>query len=404
MDITGAVLSAQTQMPCGASGLTRTVYLSSGDGSKAISIVESDTAGNTGSTSISVVNDTTAPLLTQTTASPTSYSKIDTLTLGGACESTRIVIVSLGGVEDGRYTCAGSLWSYTTTAKTTDATRVYTITEADGAGNTSSVSTTWVRDTVAPPFTFANGTASSTETVNGNNYTFSGDCDSTANTATSSILVTGPGISGSAVVNCSLGHWSYAAPTQPTNGTYAYVFTQTDRATNGTTINGNWIRSGQGPVFTAASTLLKSNGNTVTFSGACESAYPILVSSGPGSPSAPSCTSNAWSFTTPSIGTDGTVTYVLTQQNALNDVSTLTLNFQRDTVRPVMTGLFINNGDLETARFNVKIDMTATDAANPITKVCLLQVAWPDTSTPPSPTSAPLSTDSCWQSLAALGI
>ncbi|RYZ91516.1 MAG: hypothetical protein EOP04_00175 [Proteobacteria bacterium] len=403
LSISGDVSPALSNLSCASGTVSRTIYFTAAEGSKAVNVIETDRAGNTGTASRSFINDTIAPALTQTSALPTTYSGGSTITLGGSCETSLDVYVKLGGVTEGQIPCNRGSWSYTTATQTTDGNRVYTVAQTDAAGNVASVSLTWIRDSVAPSFTFDDLSSSYSAVAISNSYTFIGNCDSSASVASLSINISGSGIAGSTNVSCSLGTWTYTTPTVTVDATYNYIFVQTDRSGNATTLTGSWTRSATGPVFTATSILIKSAANNATFAGVCNSSFTIAVS-GPGSPSTPSCTSGAWTFTTPTASTDGNKVYTLMQTNTLNVSTTLTLTFLRDTGAPAVSGMQINGGDTTTNAYRVNAQFTATDAHSPIASICILKKSWANTSTSPTAPTRPVSTDDCWQSLISLGL
>jgi hypothetical protein len=111
-----------------------------------------DNAGNSSSSSSGAdfTIDSTPPAITQTTiaASP-YYFNGATVTWGGACEANDSMTVS--GTDSAALTCtAGGTWSYTTAAQGSDGSYTYNFSIVDGAGNTNSVSRTWIRDTTLP--------------------------------------------------------------------------------------------------------------------------------------------------------------------------------------------------------------------------------------------------------------
>ncbi|RZA26837.1 MAG: hypothetical protein EOP10_02290 [Proteobacteria bacterium] len=402
LSISGDLINTVNAL-CTSGSLTRTLYFSTPQGAKSVLVQETDTAGNIGSVSRSFINDTTPPNLTQTTALPTTYSSATSLVLGGSCENYSDVVILFEDAEDGRVSCSSSTWTYSTSTVSTDATRVYTINQSDSAGNKSQVLTTWVRDSQSPGFLFEDFTSTFTVTVTANSYTFKGSCDSSPSTQNPSILVAGPGITGTESTNCVLGSWSYLSPTQSSNGFYLYTFTQSDRAGNGSTIYGSWTRDVSGPAFTISNNLLKSKDDTVTFNGTCSAAFSIAVT-GPGSPTSPACTSGLWSFPTPVSATDGSLIYNLSQTNGLGTSTTVKATFIRDTTAPVVSGLKINNNASATLAYRVSLALAAVDAGTAVQSLCFFQAAWPDSSTSPTPPAPPTASDNCWQSLSTLGV
>ncbi|RYZ66049.1 MAG: hypothetical protein EOP09_13295, partial [Proteobacteria bacterium] len=298
VSISGNIVTPLSNITCAAGTVTRTVFLTAGEGAKTITATETDAAGNIGTASRSFVNDTVSPTLTQTALTSPSYANTNTLTIGGACENSLSVLVHLAGALDGQASCNGS-WSYTLSAQSVDGTRNYTLSQTDNAGNKTEVAFVWSRDTVAPNFSFDDLSATFTGSANANTFSFSGYCESSASVTNPSLSVTGPGISTTVQSSCVNGRWSYTSPAQSSNGLFIYTFIQSDRASNTTTIYGSWTRNAAAPTLSSTITTVKSQVSTATFTGICTNAYPIVIS-GPGSPSNLSCTSSAFTFTTPS--------------------------------------------------------------------------------------------------------
>ncbi|OQW50447.1 MAG: hypothetical protein A4S09_01240 [Proteobacteria bacterium SG_bin7] len=148
-------------------------------------------------------------------------------------------------VDGGGYSTCTSPKTYT---GLTQASHTFHVRATDNAGNTSSSqSYTWTIDLTAPVLTVtsANPLNSNTNTV-----TFSGACQ-----AGLTINITGPDMTTTA---CGAGTWSYTTNTQTTDAARVYNFTQTDTATNVTTVSGTWTRDTVAPVFTAGQMKINS--------------------------------------------------------------------------------------------------------------------------------------------------
>ena len=223
--------------------------------------------------------------------------------------------------------------------------------------------------------------------------TFSGDCETGVSIAL--------GGSASGTASCAGGLWSFS-PTQTTDGTYPYSFTQTDPAGNVTTINGSWVRSTSGPVITITqSTPQITSGASLTISGTCSGGtagsngvITITISGAGTGTASTSCSSinatlGTWSYNA-SQTTDGSYTYLFSTTDNFSTprTSQASLVWQRSTSAPLLTGgsFTINGGtNTTTATSYNPVSFAATDGASSITSFCLKTA-----------NSAPLSTDSCW--------
>lgn len=120
-----------------------------GEGNVTLNFDHSDDAGNNAiSVSKIIIKDTIAPILTQTSFQSGNFTNTNSITFGGVCENGASLIVS--GDDSASVTCSGSAWSFTTDSKFIDGTYSYTFTHTDANGNISSLSSSWVRDTVTP--------------------------------------------------------------------------------------------------------------------------------------------------------------------------------------------------------------------------------------------------------------
>lgn len=294
------------------------------DGSYNYSISQTDTVGNTASTSATWVRDTSGPLLTQVNVVSPVSTNTNSVVFGGACETGLTVQVS--GAENSTMTCVSGGWSFATN-KSTDGSYSYTFTETDSASNSTTVNVTWDRDSGAPSLTqslFISGTRTNTNTV-----TFGGSCEV-------GIPVQVSGANSSSVV-CNAGNWQYNVPAKNSDGTYAYTITQTDAAGNTSSVSVNWIRDTVAPILTQTSFTPSGKAtanNTVSFSGACENGLDVIVSGA--DTASVSCVDLAWSFVSNKT-TDNLYTYTFSQTDSAGNATSVVVDWKRDTTQPMLT-------------------------------------------------------------------
>jgi hypothetical protein len=391
ISFSGAGLLSTVNIACPSGTFSQLVFFSAGDGSKAVSLTQTDLAGNTATISRSFIRDTTAPAITQITQASPHYNKVNSATFGGACETGLAVVVS--GTDSTSITCTGAAWSYTTVNQTSDGTRAYTFTQTDAAGNEGQISATWVRDTIAPALALA---SPSSFVTSGNSVTFAGTCENGLSVITSG--------SSSASTPCSGGNWSYTVPTTTTDGNYAYTFTETDLAGNATTVSGTWNRSTSGPVITITqpSPQLTTNG-ALTISGTCSGGTAgsngVITITGAVSTSVPCSSTNSslgtWSYSA-TQASDGSYNYNFSTTDNFSTPRTSSAAFvwQKDSTLPVITNgsLNVNGGASSTAVSYVPVSFSATDNLTTVAKFCLKNSS-----------VAPLSTDSCWYPVGGSG-
>jgi len=335
--ISGACESLATVNLTGASTLTTTCASSaysftvnkSADGVYNFSLSESDLAGNqSATTSFSWQRDTVAPTAPtiQNPGSNPYTSATSSLTIAGACQAG--ATVNLSGSATNSQSCTSGTYSFSVT-ESVDGTYNFTLNQTDVAGNTSPNATQqWVRDSsvpAAPTITSPNPNPIHT---NGSSLTIAGGCISGY-----TVLLSG---SASGSVTCASSAFSFNA-TASTDGQYTYQVIQKSLANvSSAAATVTWTRDTVAPtkptITAPATTPYYSNGNTLTLSGACESAATVSLS---GSATAStSCVSSAYSFTvTKSV--DGTYTLNVKQTDLAGNASTTSsVTWIRDTVAP----------------------------------------------------------------------
>lgn len=375
----GSGLLSSFSQPCTGGSFSQTLYFSAGEGAKAVTVSQTDAAGNTTSVSRNFVRDNTAPTLTQTVSATTTYSKQNTVTFGGACEND--LPISVTGADTSSVSCSSGTWAYTTAAKTTDGTYNYTFTQTDVAGNAAAISAQFVRDTVAPTLavTSANPIVNALDSA-----TWSGTCESGL-----SISITG---STTATTPCTGGSWSYT-DSSTTNGTRNLSLVQTDQPGNVSgALSLSWTRDTTAPNLSlnaGQNSTIKNALNAVSWTGVCEAGLNIVVS-GAQSTSF-SCPSGTFTYTPPTETADGTRTYNLSQTSVSSVTTTISLSWTRDTLGPVFQAshFVVNSGVGTTSSRQVPVTFRAVDAMTQIAHLCIKSA----TGAVPS---APANNDSCW--------
>lgn len=381
------ILSPFSQLCPGSGNFSQVLYLSAGEGAKPVSLSQTDAAGNSTSISKTFLRDSTAPVLTQTLRQPVSFSKLDTMTFGGVCETG--LNVAVNGADSNSVACENSNWSYTTAAKTLDGVYSYTFTQTDPVGNQSSVSAQFVRDTAEPllevdssnPVTNALTSAS-----------WSGTCESGL-----SISVSGAVTS---TLSCNGGFWSLSDTTTE-NGTKNYLLTQIDLAGNEKQLALSWIRNDAIPELqlgSGQSLTIKNAADSATWSGTCETNVATIEVTGADTQTI-SCAGGTWSYSNPTQTSDGVRAYTLTQTNEFASSASLTLTWYRDTLAPVLQDSFftLNDGAVSTSSRQVQVDLKAVDGTTNISHFCLKTVAGDS----PGVVGTPVTDDSCWTAVNA---
>ncbi len=269
------------------------------DGVYNYQFLESDPVGNQTIVTASWTRDTVPPNLTQTNLPATVLNNLNQAIYGGACETGLSVSITMNGSPLDQTMCANSKWSYTVTA-TTDGTRAYTFTQEDLATNVKTIGASWTRDTVPPNLTQT--LAMATSASNLPSLSLGGACE---NGLPVVISATGPaGAITPTSVACTTTTWSYTF-SPGADGQYAITLSQTDLATNKTTVSVSWLRDTTPPVITNGSFSLDAGAATTAVNylsvnlKAADALsnitqFCLLYTIDPNPQDAPSPTSNCW--------------------------------------------------------------------------------------------------------------
>lgn len=351
-------LQSSFNVNCASGSFTQNVNFSNGDGQKDITLTITDLAGNQTSLTRTLFQDTTAPFITKTTGANPQYTKNNTVTWGGTCEGN--LTINFTGSSTGSFNCVSGAWSWTVPSKTVDGNYSYSLQQIDSAGNTStSLSLAWTRDNVAPTLTVAQGT---TATNNLSSMTFSGNCEGVL-----PITVSG---TESDTFSCNNGSWSYTTNTYATDATRAFTFTQTDIATNATTRNFSWVRNTQGPALYLTSTNpLKTKTDTVTYSGTCQTGLTINITGS--ATTSTTCPAGTWTWTSPTITTDGTKTFTFSQTNAVPNTTSVVGTWYRKTTLPTVSA-FSTTASNPSRNATIPTSLTANSGSSTVllSEVC----------------------------------
>lgn len=384
--ISGSGVLSDITSTCSSGTYSKVVYLSSGDGSKVVTIAQTDPAGNTTTITKTFIRDEVLPAITQTTLASSVYTNTDQVTFGGACESGLDITAKLNSsTEATGISCSSGTWSYTVATQTSDASYAYSFEQTDDAGNVGTISATWTRDTVAPSISIS---SSSSVTSAADNVSFSGSCEVGLTTVQVSNAE-------SSTTSCSSGSWNFTSTNQTTDSTYNYTFTLTDLAGNSSSTSGSWIRDTSGPNLTITSSQNTINTlDNADFSGTCEDGLDVVITLLPSTPENTfTCSGGTFNYTLSDQTTDGIRQYKFSQTNALSVSTEVTVSWTRDTVPPVFQASnFKINGSLTPTSSDsrdVSLDFIVQDTTSNITHLCLRS----------NFNVTPSATSSCWQDI-----
>ncbi len=220
------------------------------DGTFVYNLVQTDGAGNTSSPPLSLswqrdatppVFTISSPLVASADATVSLTNNLNFVTFSGSCEGTNVILIS--GTSSAAITCSSAAWEWTTATYTTDATRSFTFSQSDSAGNDAILTVNWVRDTSGPMLTVTKNLKKS----NADSINFGGSCEVGVD-----VVVSG---AESQTISCPAGSWNFASTTYSSDANYAFTFTQTFTSSpfNSTSINATWIRETNLPTISSFS-------------------------------------------------------------------------------------------------------------------------------------------------------
>lgn len=374
-------IQAAFSLTCAGGTFSQLLNLSDNDGNKTITLIHTDPAGNQSTTNRTFIRDEIPPSMAKTTGANPGFTGADNFSWGGTCEGNYTINVT--GDETTSFSCSSGTWSWTTADKVVDGTFNYSLSQTDGAGNTSTpFSLSWERDGTPPPFTVSapiavpsSGTGVLTNNLD--SITISGNCEGTNTIAITGTVTT--------ATSCSSGSWSYTTPSVSTDGTRGYTFTQSDSASNTSYVIVNWTRDTTGPALTLTSNLEKTNTGTVSFGGTCEDGLSVDVTGA--ETSSATCNTGTWTWTSASQSTDATRSYTFTQTNAVPNSTSVNGDWIRETDVPTISA-FSTTAANPTKNANVPVSMTAT-SQNPAVNLSHICIKTNDN-------VKPLDTDTCW--------
>ncbi|NJL24573.1 MAG: hypothetical protein HC902_04980 [Calothrix sp. SM1_5_4] len=171
------------------------------DGTYVYSFTQTDGAGNSSVVSAQFVRDTVAPLFAVGSASSATTAG-SSHTWTGSCEAG--IAVHVTGAVMTSLPCSGGAWTLSVSGAT-DGLREYVVSQTDAAGNGTSVSLSWTRDTSLPNISLDVGVGATIDN-NQNSASWSGVCQTGID-----IVVSG---SDNQVIPCPAGVFTYHAPAQ----------------------------------------------------------------------------------------------------------------------------------------------------------------------------------------------
>ncbi len=299
------------------------------DGVHTITAIQSDSAGNSISALSPVILDTMAPSTPVTISSHMDGDDVQaTETLTGACDSSVPLIEITGPINPSPTiaVCMGNSYSVPVSFTGPDGPVAITVTQADPAGNSTTVTHNYTLDT-APPTGLAL-TAPTPTDVSGNPVAVTGTCDPSipvieiignTNPAPTLCVCNGAG----QITSCDV---TFNAP----DGPQSFDVVQTDPAGNPITVSGSVTVDTMSPnltVVTPVTTNIDDGTNGLLVTGACEDGIPIDITGDiVGAPVSAVCSGSSYSQTVHLMAPDGnTKSITVTQQDLAGNDTAITV-------------------------------------------------------------------------------
>ncbi len=330
VQISSAALSQAQTIACNNSAFSAALNLSGADGSVTITAAQTDAAGNSGSAAVTVVKDTVAPLLVLSTPAPNSFA-MNTVVAAGTCESGLPVMVSGAGVaQPGQIACTAGAFSATLTLSAGDGAKPIVFMQTDAAGNSSQVSVTITKDTVAPVLTVtapANNATFTTESIAVN-----GACETGV-----PVSIGGTGAASALQLGCVNSAFSGTLVLSAGNGTKALEFRQTDAAGNSVLVQRSVSLSVPATVLAITAPAANSfNRGTLSLQGVCESNRTVSISGDVSANSSVTCVNAAFTAPVTLSAGDGLKTVRISQIQSTGMTAMDSRSFTKDTVAPAV--------------------------------------------------------------------
>ncbi len=324
--VSGTGVSQNSSATCTNGTFSTPITFSAVDGSKTVTVTQTDAFGGTGSATSTYVKDTTPPVIE--IASPAAGTvTTSTIALTGTCE-TGLTVMLTGDITSMNTTCSNGQFSATVTLNQPAGSKTVIASQTDIAGNFGSDSRSFILDN--PPTIAITGPASGTVAISG--VMLTGTC-----TTGVPITVSGTGVNQSSTATCTSGAFSTPITFSDGTGSKAITVTQTDTYGLSGSASTTLI-SDTNPVITITGPAQGTIGAAgVTLVGTCANGLPIVVSgAGVKQYTNGTCANGTFSIPITFSGGTGTMPVTVTQTDSFGETGSASTSFIADTA-PVVT-------------------------------------------------------------------
>lgn len=340
--ITGADTTTTT---CNMGGIwSYTVAAQTTNATRNYNFSYTDQAGNNTTVAGSWQRNLVAPVLTLTDSTNTipanqnTYAKTTSISVSVSAVAGAVgwCLSETQTTQPTAATCNGGTWVGTSptsfTLSTPDGAKTVYVWIKDSLDQVSSLgdSKGMTLDRVAPSLAYTSPNAGTSHNAT---ITLAGTCETGI-----TVYITGTGVSGAPTATCSGGSFSQAVTFSAGEGSKSIDITQTDNASNSTTVNRSFINDTIAPNLTIATPAANTSAqSSVTLTGACETGLNIQFAGDLLSTLNVACSGGAYSQTVFFSAGDGNKTVTATQVDAASNTTNVSRTFIRDNVAPVIT-------------------------------------------------------------------
>ncbi len=334
------------------------------DGGVNLNFTQVDLAGNSGTVSRSFNKDVSVP--TVSIAAPLASAWINSANaanwlMSGSC-SEEGRDINFSGAVSGSVSCMGGAWSVDLDLSgIVDGSVAITVTHADAAGNSASVSRSYSKDTVAPTLLWVSPLAGTAmDAIEAASFAIEASCEAGLNVSVSgSVSTTALCVAGVAHADLDL--------TGVADGTVNLTLSQTDAAGNSSSASRVFTKDTVAPAITitspaAGSTINVAAASAFALSGTCSEPGASVEISGAVTATA-ACSSGSFSVVLDlSAVADGTVSLTVSQTDLVGNIGTASRSFVKDTSVPTSVSLVIAGGTEAVVSTSVTLTLAATGA------------------------------------------
>lgn len=335
VNYSGDGLSLPTTSTCTNNEFSTELNLAVLNGNNGIVVSQTDAAGNTGQDKRTFIHDALAPAV-KITAPASGTTAIAGLTVSGTCEVDLPVVIWGPGVNKSTSTnCmsgasggAGGTFTSAIIFSNEQGNKEVRASQTDAAGNNSTDTRVFVRDSIAP---IVKITSPSENSYVDASAIIMGTCESGLD-----VIISGAVLMSPVTTNCDANTFTVSVNLSAGDSQKQIAATQTDVAGNIGTHSRTFIRDSNGPVIKILSPDATSVFHSVlTLKGICESGLAVTIDgSGTSATTSTACSSGTFSTNITLSNGDGLKIVNVSQTDGAGHIGSDSREFLRDSTPP----------------------------------------------------------------------